>query len=202
MGGRRVGTALGRAGLPGGLRRLRSCLDDSRDRLGHDGLYLHRLRRARGAGGARLSRACAALSAARLGRARPRGGVGARAGGRGRGAGGRGGGAGRARGGRAHQSARDRRVWDPRDGPAAAPGDRLAGPAHGRAVPRAARRGRRGAGALRRTGLVLDPYFSATKIEWLLDHVEGLRERALAGRALFGTVDSWLLFKLTAGACT
>jgi glycerol kinase len=48
-----------------------------------------------------------------------------------------------------------------------------------------------------RTGLVLDPYFSATKIEWLLEHVEGLRERALAGRALFGTVDSWLLFKLT-----
>ena len=48
-----------------------------------------------------------------------------------------------------------------------------------------------------RTGLVLDPYFSATKIEWLLAHVEGLRERALAGRAVFGTVDSWLLFKLT-----
>jgi glycerol kinase len=48
-----------------------------------------------------------------------------------------------------------------------------------------------------RTGLVLDPYFSATKIEWLLQHVEGLRERARAGRALFGTVDSWLAFKLT-----
>ncbi len=48
-----------------------------------------------------------------------------------------------------------------------------------------------------RTGLVLDPYFSATKIEWLLEHVEGLRERALSGRAVFGTVDSWLLFKLT-----
>jgi glycerol kinase len=48
-----------------------------------------------------------------------------------------------------------------------------------------------------RTGLVLDPYFSATKIEWLLEHVEGLRARALAGRALFGTVDAWLLFKLT-----
>jgi glycerol kinase len=48
-----------------------------------------------------------------------------------------------------------------------------------------------------RTGLVLDPYFSATKIEWLLEHVEGLRERALAGRAAFGTIDSWLLFKLT-----
>ncbi len=48
-----------------------------------------------------------------------------------------------------------------------------------------------------RTGLVLDPYFSATKIEWLLEHVEGLRERAAAGRASFGTVDSWLIYKLT-----
>jgi glycerol kinase len=47
-----------------------------------------------------------------------------------------------------------------------------------------------------RTGLVLDPYFSATKIEWLLDHVEGLRERAQRGRAVFGTVDSWLIYKL------
>lgn len=48
-----------------------------------------------------------------------------------------------------------------------------------------------------RTGLVLDAYFSATKIQWLLEHVDGLRERAHSGRALFGTVDSWLLFKLT-----
>jgi len=48
-----------------------------------------------------------------------------------------------------------------------------------------------------RSGLVLDPYFSATKIQWLLEHVEGLRERAGDGRAVFGTVDSWLLFKLT-----
>jgi glycerol kinase len=48
-----------------------------------------------------------------------------------------------------------------------------------------------------RTGLVLDPYFSATKIEWLLDHVEGLRERARDGRAVFGTVDSWLIYRLT-----
>lgn len=47
-----------------------------------------------------------------------------------------------------------------------------------------------------RTGLVLDPYFSATKIEWLLENVEGLRERAERGGALFGTVDSWLAFKL------
>jgi glycerol kinase len=48
-----------------------------------------------------------------------------------------------------------------------------------------------------RTGLVLDPYFSATKIAWLLEHVSGLRERARDGTAVFGTIDSWLLFKLT-----
>jgi glycerol kinase len=48
-----------------------------------------------------------------------------------------------------------------------------------------------------RTGLVLDPYFSSTKISWLLENVPGLRERALAGRAVFGTVDSWLAFNLT-----
>ncbi|MHB1537312.1 MAG: glycerol kinase GlpK [Solirubrobacteraceae bacterium] len=48
-----------------------------------------------------------------------------------------------------------------------------------------------------RTGLLLDPYFSATKIAWLLEHVDGLRERASAGRAVFGTVDSWLLHTLT-----
>ena len=48
-----------------------------------------------------------------------------------------------------------------------------------------------------RTGLVLDPYFSGTKIEWLLEHVDGLRERARDGRAVFGTIDSWLAFKLT-----
>ncbi len=48
-----------------------------------------------------------------------------------------------------------------------------------------------------RTGLVLDPYFSATKMQWLLEHVDGLRERAERGRAMFGTVDSWLIFKLT-----
>jgi glycerol kinase len=48
-----------------------------------------------------------------------------------------------------------------------------------------------------RTGLVLDSYFSATKIAWLLEHVPGLRERALDGTALFGTIDSWLIFRLT-----
>ncbi len=54
----------------------------------------------------------------------------------------------------------------------------------------------------RRTGLVLDPYFSATKIEWLLENVEGLRERAQSGGAVFGTVDAWLIYKLTGELAT
>ena len=49
------------------------------------------------------------------------------------------------------------------------------------------------------TGLVLDAYFSATKIRWILDHVPGAQERAERGELLFGTVDSWLLWKLTDG---
>ena len=52
----------------------------------------------------------------------------------------------------------------------------------------------------RTTGLVPDAYFSATKIKWLLDHVEGARALADQGRLLFGTVDTWLLWKLTGGA--
>jgi glycerol kinase len=48
-----------------------------------------------------------------------------------------------------------------------------------------------------RTGLVLDPYFSGTKIEWLLRNVDGLAERARDGRAVFGTIDAWLVFNLT-----
>jgi glycerol kinase len=51
-----------------------------------------------------------------------------------------------------------------------------------------------------RTGLVLDPYFSATKMEWLLEHVPDVRERIEGGDAVFGTVDTWLVFQLTAGA--
>jgi len=50
-----------------------------------------------------------------------------------------------------------------------------------------------------KTGLVLDPYFSATKISWILAQVEGARERATRGELAFGTVDSWLLWKLSAG---
>ncbi len=51
----------------------------------------------------------------------------------------------------------------------------------------------------RKTGLVLDAYFSGTKIKWLLDHVKGLRKRAERGEICFGTIDSWLIWKLTAG---
>ncbi|MFG0887248.1 glycerol kinase GlpK [Vibrio sp. CJQ_6] len=49
------------------------------------------------------------------------------------------------------------------------------------------------------TGLVLDPYFSGTKIKWILDNVEGAREAAESGKLLFGTVDTWLVWKMTQG---
>jgi len=51
----------------------------------------------------------------------------------------------------------------------------------------------------KKTGLILDPYFSGTKIKWLLDHVKGLRKRAQKGNVCFGTIDSWLIWKLTGG---
>jgi glycerol kinase len=51
----------------------------------------------------------------------------------------------------------------------------------------------------RKTGLVLDPYFSGTKIRWLLGNMEGVRERAARGEIAFGTIDSWLVWKLTGG---
>ena len=50
-----------------------------------------------------------------------------------------------------------------------------------------------------KTGLVIDPYFSATKIAWILDNVAGLRDRAIRGELAFGTVDSWLIWNLTSG---
>ncbi|MDY4196487.1 MAG: glycerol kinase GlpK [Peptoniphilaceae bacterium] len=55
-----------------------------------------------------------------------------------------------------------------------------------------------------KTGLIVDPYFSATKIRWILDHVEGAQERAERGELLFGTIDTWLIWKLTRGTrhCT
>lgn len=51
-----------------------------------------------------------------------------------------------------------------------------------------------------KTGLLLDPYFSGTKLAWLLDRVEGARARATAGELAFGTIDTWLLYRLTEGA--
>jgi glycerol kinase len=53
-----------------------------------------------------------------------------------------------------------------------------------------------------RTGLVIDPYFSGTKIEWMLANVDGLPSRAASGKAMFGTIDAWLTFKLTGRAVT
>jgi glycerol kinase len=50
-----------------------------------------------------------------------------------------------------------------------------------------------------RTGLLLDPYFSATKLKWLLDNVDGARARAEAGELAFGTIDSWVIWNLTGG---
>lgn len=51
----------------------------------------------------------------------------------------------------------------------------------------------------KKTGLVIDAYFSATKVKWILDHVEGARVRAERGELLFGTVETWLIWKLTKG---
>ncbi|MCP3763708.1 glycerol kinase GlpK [Domibacillus sp. A3M-37] len=51
-----------------------------------------------------------------------------------------------------------------------------------------------------KTGLTIDPYFSASKVKWILDHVEGARDKAEAGSLLLGTIDSWLIWKLTKGA--
>ncbi len=50
-----------------------------------------------------------------------------------------------------------------------------------------------------KTGLLIDPYFSGTKVKWILDHIEGAREKAERGELLFGTIDTWLLWKLTGG---
>ncbi len=70
-----------------------------------------------------------------------------------------------------------------------------------RTAPHCAELASAGHGALvsARSGLLLDPYFSATKVAWILDHVPGARARAEAGELAFGTVDSWLIWNLTAG---
>ena len=50
-----------------------------------------------------------------------------------------------------------------------------------------------------KTGLIIDAYFSGTKIKWILEHVPGAKERAANGELLFGTVETWLIWKLTKG---
>ncbi|MBM3390133.1 MAG: glycerol kinase GlpK [Betaproteobacteria bacterium] len=90
-------------------------------------------------------------------------------------------------------------VWDRRTGQAIAPAivwqDRRTEPSC-----RALREGGYADRISALTGLVVDPYFSGTKLAWLLDRVPGARDRAERGELAFGTVDSWLLFKLTRGA--
>lgn len=51
----------------------------------------------------------------------------------------------------------------------------------------------------KKTGLLIDPYFSGTKVKWILDHVDGAREKAEKGQLLFGTIDSWIVYKLSGG---
>ena len=58
-----------------------------------------------------------------------------------------------------------------------------------------------GAMITRKTGLVVDAYFSGSKVKWILDHVPDARKRARDGELLFGTVDTWLIWRLTNGAC-
>ncbi|MFL5823497.1 MAG: glycerol kinase GlpK [Solirubrobacteraceae bacterium] len=92
-------------------------------------------------------------------------------------------------------------VWDPRDG---RPLHRAIVWQDRRTAGRCAELREQGLEELirERTGLVLDPYFSATKIEWLLRHVDGLAEKAQHGQAVFGTVDAWLAYKLCGQAVT
>ena len=61
------------------------------------------------------------------------------------------------------------------------------------------REGGHEAAVSQKTGLLLDPYFSATKIAWILDHVDGARDRAVAGELAFGTIDTFLIWRLTGG---
>ena len=91
-------------------------------------------------------------------------------------------------------------VWERATGKPIPSGHRLAGPP----VPTAAQCApcwSRGVeeSVSAKTGLVLDPYFSATKVSWILDNVPGARTRAGRGELAFGTVDSWLIWHLTSG---
>ncbi len=99
---------------------------------------------------------------------------------------------------RHHQSARDRRHLGQGDGRADPQGNRLAGPPYRAALRQAEEAGLEKKFS-RKTGLLLDPYFSGTKIAWLLDKVKGARKRAERGELLAGTIDSFLVWRLTGG---
>ena len=108
--------------------------------------------------------------------------------------------AGDLRGDRDHQPARDRRGWDRRTRRAAPPRDRLAGPPHRRPLRAAARSRATSRWCGSAPGLVIDPYFSGTKIEWMLEQRRRPARTRRAGGACFGTIDAWLAFKLTGRA--
>ena len=102
---------------------------------------------------------------------------------------------------RHHQPARDDGRVGPVDGQAGPQRHRLAGHPHAGHLRRLARDG--GVERFKDvTGLPLATYFAGPKARWILDHVEGARERAEAGELLFGTIDSWLLWNLTGGRAT
>ena len=90
---------------------------------------------------------------------------------------------------RHRRAARDGGRLEPRDGQADPSRDRLAGPPHRRPLPRAGE-DPNAIELVGRTGLLLDPYFSATKLAWILDHVDGARAAAERGELLAGTIDS------------
>ena len=101
---------------------------------------------------------------------------------------------------RHHQPARDDRGLGARRRPPDPPRHRLAGSPHRRPLRRAARRRAPGAADARATGLVLDPYFSATKVGGCSTTCPGARARAEAGELAFGTIDSFLVWRLTGDA--
>ena len=90
-------------------------------------------------------------------------------------------------------------VWERSHRQADPPGHRLAGPPHGRDCARLKAATARRTWCAQRTGLLLDPYFSGTKIAWMLDEVPGARARAERGELAFGTIDCFLLWRLTGG---
>ena len=101
---------------------------------------------------------------------------------------------------RHHEPARDDARVGSQNGRADSPRDRVAVPAHRGRVRRAESRRARSRAFARRPGLVIDAYFSGTKIAWLLDNVSGARARAEKGELAFGTIDSFLVHRLTGGA--